>query len=88
MFLLESAFIGVLGGVISLILSLLLSAGLNATLGAAAGGGPGMEMKISVIPIWLAISSVGFAALIGTLAGVMPAQRAMRLSPLAAIRSE
>ena len=88
MFLLESAFIGVLGGVIGLILSLLLSAGLNATLGAAAGGGPGMEMKISVIPIWLAISSVGFAALIGTLAGVMPAQRAMRLSPLAAIRSE
>ena len=87
LFLLESAFIGIMGGLIGLVLSYLLSAGLNATLGAAING-PGMEMKISVIPIWLAISSVVFAALIGTLAGIMPAGRAMRLSPLAAIRSE
>ena len=86
LFLLESAFIGFLGGAIGLILSLALSAGLNATLGAFAGGGA--EMKISIIPVWLMLASVSFATLIGTLAGVTPAQRAMHLSPLAAIRSE
>ena len=34
------------------------------------------------------LSALVFATLIGTLAGVAPAQRAMRLSPLAAIRTE
>ncbi len=82
MFLVESAFIGLLGGIAGLLLSLLLSAVLNATLGAASG------MMISHIPIWLMGASIVFATLIGTLAGVAPAQRAMRLSPLAAIRTE
>ena len=82
MFLVESAFIGLLGGIVGLLLSLLLSAVLNATLGAASG------MMISHIPIWLMGASIVFATLIGTLAGVAPAQRAMRLSPLAAIRTE
>ncbi len=87
-FLVESAAIGFFGGVIGLVFSLMLSAVLNATLGAAAGGTTGMGMNISVIPIWLMLAAIVFATLIGTVAGVMPAQRAMRLSPLAAIRSE
>lgn len=88
LFLVESGFIGMFGGIVGLIFSFLLSGILNLTLGAAAGAGVGEPMKISIIPFWLAISAVVFATLIGTLAGLMPANRAMRLSPLAAIRSE
>ncbi|MFV0451168.1 MAG: ABC transporter permease [Propioniciclava sp.] len=86
MFLTESAAIGLIGGVSGLVLSLLISAAINATLGASAGmdGGPA---TISQIPVWLMIASVAFATLVGTVAGFIPAQRAMRLSPLAAIRS-
>ena len=82
LFLVESAFIGLGGGLIGLLLSLLLSLLLNATLGRSAG------LEISNVPPWLMLSALVFATLIGTLAGVAPAQRAMRLSPLAAIRTE
>ena len=49
------------------------------------GGGGG---DISRIPMWLSAAAVGFAIVIGMLAGLFPALRAMKLSPLAAIRNE
>lgn len=85
LFLVESAIIGFFGGIIGLLFSLLVSWMLNTTLGEAAGPEP---TKISIIPLWLTISSILFSTGIGTLAGLIPAQRAMKLSPLAAIRSE
>ena len=48
----------------------------------------GMSGNISRIPLWLAAASVGFAVLMGMAAGFFPALRAMKLSPLAAIRNE
>lgn len=88
LFLVESGFIGLFGGLVGLLLSYLLSGILNLTLGAAASAGMGDPMKISLIPPWLALSAIVFSTLIGTMAGLMPANRAMKLSPLAAIRSE
>lgn len=44
--------------------------------------------QISYIPLWLVLVSLGFAMLVGTAAGYFPARRAMKLSPLAAIRNE
>jgi ABC-type antimicrobial peptide transport system permease subunit len=44
--------------------------------------------KLSVIPPWLALLAITFAALIAMLAGFLPSLRAMKLSPLAAIRAE
>ena len=44
--------------------------------------------KISVIPLWLALFAVGFAIFIGLVAGFFPANRAVKLSPIVAIRNE
>lgn len=88
LFLIESAAIGFFGGLLGLLLSLAISAIINAITGGEADmfgtGGQG----ISLIPAWLMLGAVAFATGIGTAAGLLPAYRAMRLSPLAAIRAQ
>lgn len=86
MFLIEAGCIGFAGGVTGLLLSYLLSFLINKFL--AASFLYGMDSKLSVIPGWLAAAAVVFAVLIGMAAGFFPALRAMKLSPLAAIRNE
>lgn len=85
MFLMEAGLIGMIGGVIGNVLSFLISAAINA-LAASAGVMDGMT-QISYIPFWLMAASIGFAVLVGLLAGYFPAKRAMKLSPLEAIRN-
>ncbi len=87
MFLLEAAFIGLLGGMIGNVLSFLMSAAIN-FLAASGGASMGITGNISYIPLWLVLLSMGFAMLVGVIAGYFPALRAMKLSPLAAIRNE
>ncbi len=87
MFLMESGFIGFLGGVIGIAFSYGVSFAMNRFL-AIAQTMTGMEGDISRIPSWLALAAVGFAILVGMAAGFFPALRAMKLSPLAAIRNE
>ena len=58
-----------------------------------AGSSIGEEMDIgaagiSQIPIWLGGVAIIFAVLIAMIAGFFPSLRAMKLSPLAAIRAE
>ena len=86
MFLLEAAFIGFIGGVLGNLLSFLLSFGINVVTGN--GSAMGLDSNISYIPVWLVMASMGFAVLVGMIAGYFPALRAMKLSPLAAIRNE
>ncbi len=86
MFLMEAAFIGLIGGVTGMILSFMLSGIINILTGH--GAAMGIEGDISYIPVWLVLAAMGFAMLVGTLAGYFPALRAMRLSPLAAIKTE
>lgn len=85
LFLMEAGFIGFLGGVVGLILSYSLSGGINYLVRQSQD--MGMD-SISYIPFWLALLSMGFAILVGMVAGFFPARRAMKLSPLAAIRNE
>ncbi len=87
MFLLESGFIGFMGGMIGIILSYTLSIVINKFLGAAQLM-MGIDGDISRIPPWLSGSAILFAIFVGMAAGFFPALRAMKLSPLAAIRNE
>lgn len=87
MFLLESGFIGFLGGVIGLVFSIGVSVLMNRFLSIGQMM-TGMDGDISRIPVWLAAAAVIFAVFVGMAAGFFPALRAMKLSPLAAIRNE
>lgn len=87
LFLMEAGFIGLLGGIVGNILSLLISLAINAIAGGM-GESMGISGSISYIPIWLILLSMGFAVLVGMVAGYFPAVRAMKLSPLAALRNE
>lgn len=92
MFLAEAAFIGFLGGVAGIILSYVLSVVLNKVIAPRFMGdmleGYGSNVSISAIPLWLVALAIVFSTLIGMIAGFFPAQRATKLSPLAAIRNE
>ncbi|WNF07615.1 ABC transporter permease [Brevibacillus borstelensis] len=95
LFLMESGFIGLIGGMtglglawgaVELVNYFGKAGGLMDSLGF---GGGGEEMTtLAVIPTWLALFAIGFAFIIGLLAGIFPAIRASRLSALQAIRSE
>ena len=81
MFLAEAGFIGLIGGVVGIMLSYIISAVINFVVRES-------YANISYIPLYLTLLALVFAVVIGMLAGLFPALRAMRLSPLAAIRNE
>ena len=87
LFLIEAGYIGFIGGGIGMLLSYTISYVMNKVLGL---GAMMFEdgAKLSVIPPWLALLAITFAALIAMIAGFLPSLRAMKLSPLAAIRAE
>ena len=76
------AVIGLIGGVVGIMLSYIISAVINFVVRES------YYSNISYIPPYLTLLALVFAVVIGMLAGLFPALRAMRLSPLAAIRNE
>lgn len=90
MFLAEAAFIGFLGGLAGIGLSYLLSIAVNRIAPSVVSESLDLAegAYISRIPPWLVLLAVIFSTIIGMIAGFFPAQRATKLSPLAAIRNE
>ena len=90
MFLCESGMIGLMGGIAGLAVSYLISYIINSFTKNAGSMMFGSDSTggLSSIPLWLAAFAIGFAIAVGTIAGYVPAARAMKLSPLAAIRNE
>lgn len=87
MFLLESGFIGFMGGVLGVAISYGIGFVMNNFLGIGQVM-MGIDGDISRIPVWLSAAAVVFAIFVGMAAGFFPSLRAMHLSPLAAIRNE
>jgi ABC-type antimicrobial peptide transport system permease subunit len=89
MFLMEAGLIGICGGILGLACSLGASRLINYLSGDFLGTSmDGMQYDISVIPPYLMIFALVFAFLIGIIAGLYPASRASKLSPILAIRNE
>ncbi len=91
LFLFEAGLIGLAGGIAGIGFSILVSFILNSagiSLFINIFGYMEEGRKISIIPLWLILTSIVFATLIGIISGFYPARRAMKLSALEAIRTE
>jgi ABC-type lipoprotein release transport system permease subunit len=91
LFLLEAGFIGFIGGVLGVGFSYILSFVINyfvASSNMIDSMGMGISGDICRIPLWLCPVAIAFAVVVGMVAGFIPSLRAMKLSPLAAIRNE
>ncbi len=89
LFMIEAGLIGLLGGVVGTIGGWLLGLLLNQVIGwYIEYERLPIEATFFVTPWWLALAALGFAALVGIVAGLYPAARAARLDPLVALRYE
>ena len=95
MFLVEAGTIGFMGGILGLAFSYGISFAINSF--AAAGNsislvgivGVGVTgSNVSIIPVWLAFGALVFATMIGLISGFYPANRAVKISALTAIKQE
>lgn len=80
LFLAEAAYIGLFGGIAGLGISYGLAALINKFIGSSGFS--------AIIPLWLAVGALAFSIAVALVSGFYPALRAMRLSPLTAIRNE
>ncbi len=89
MFTADAVLLGFIGGVVGLILGTLLGRLVDwiGHIYLANEGVTGIG-QLSVVPPWLAIGSLIFAAFIGVVGGYYPARRAARLDPVAALKHE
>ncbi len=92
-FLMEAGMIGLLGGIVGTVISYIISAVMNSLGGSGAlsqvfgvySDGSG---AVSIIPLWLVLLALAFSTVIGLLSGFYPANRAVRISALEAIKNE
>lgn len=91
-FLMEAGLIGLLGGIIGTIISYIISIIMNSFAGSAfsemLGIGGGAESQVSIIPLWLVLLALIFSTVIGLISGFYPANRAVKISALEAIKNE
>lgn len=93
-FLMEAGAIGVMGGVAGVGISYLVSFIMNQVLaggimsGMFGGMSDGSPVQISIIPLWLVLLGMAFATFVGLASGFYPANRAVKISALEAIKHE
>lgn len=89
LFMIEAGLIGLLGGTIGVAGGWVVGLLLNQVIGWYIEREQlPIRATFFVTPWWLALAGLGFAALVGVLAGLYPASRAARLDPLVALRYE
>lgn len=82
-FLAEAFLLGMIGGLIGLLLGIGMTSMLNSATAQAVGG-----VSIFTVTPRLAIVAVGFATVLGGIAGLYPAWNAVRVDPIEALREE
>lgn len=94
MFLIEAACIGFVGGVAGTALSYIISFFFN-KFGMSMLGldymymlDDGTTLPVSLIPVWLVLLALLFSTLVGIVSGFYPANRAVKISALEAIKNE
>lgn len=90
-FLMEAGLIGLLGGILGTLISYGISAVMNMLGSGVVGSMLGIaaeDSNISIIPLWLVLLALVFSTIIGLISGFYPANRAVKISALEAIRNE
>lgn len=91
-FLMEAGMIGLLGGAMGTIISFIISAVMNSLGGGLFefmyGSNMGDGSQVSIIPFWLVLLALAFSTSVGLVSGFYPANRAVKISALEAIRNE
>lgn len=95
LFITEAGAIGMLGGIGGAATGWLLSQIINVVAGAyinaqtaASGAAPTDPISVAIVPLWLVGFAIGFSLVIGLLAGIYPALRAVQLNPVTALKYE
>jgi putative ABC transport system permease protein len=89
MFAVEAAAIGFFGGLAGTLAALVLGLGLSAVAGAYVPAAQELKgYSVFVFPWWLLLGTPIFSALIGGLAGILPANRAAQLDPIEALHHD
>lgn len=84
LFFIESGLIGLVGGLIGVILGTAAAYGLSAAAAAALG----IDMIQAHVSLGLILGALAFSFVVGTIAGVVPAQNASKLNPVDALAYE
>ena len=84
LFLIESGFLGLIGGALGVIIGigfakLVEFVGINFI---------GTELLRAAMPFWLIIGALGFAFILGSVSGLLPARQASKMNPVDALRAE
>ena len=92
MFLIEAGLIGLLGGIIGTVISYIISILMNTLGGSVFSEMMGISSDgtsaVSIIPLWLVLLALVFSTVIGLISGYYPANRAVKISALEAIKNE
>jgi ABC-type antimicrobial peptide transport system permease subunit len=88
LFMTESLLIAFFGGVSGILLGYLFGVGVSLVISAISVSGGGEYLAISKMPVYLIVGVIFVSVLIGFLTGLYPSKRAVKMSPLDALRYE
>lgn len=89
LFIFEALFISVIGASIGILVAVILGQIINTILVSFAHGrGVVAGFQLFAVPFWLILSMIAFMALVGLIVAIIPARRAMKISPIDALRRE